>query len=1342
MKKLYFFSIVFLISNFTLFANPVDSIKAQNVAQIFLQQKSITTQGNNPYLKNAKRTLQLTKAVTKSKSNEFYIFNVENEGGFIIVSAEDCATPVLGYGIKGSFDPNNVPENMQNWLEGYKQQIQYAIDNHILPSEDIKAQWDNLQEGTGIVSSSESAAAVGPLLETTWNQSPYYNDLCPYDDNGQAVTGCVATAMAQVMKYWNYPSTGSGSHSYTDDDCGEQSADFASTTYDWDNMPNILTGSSTVTEVEAVATLMYHCGVSVEMDYSSYSSGAYVIYTGWWSEYCAENALVDYFGYKSSLQGLLKNDYSETGWIQMLESEIDAGRPVLYSGYTSGPNTSGHAFVCDGYDEDEYFHFNWGWGGSGDGFFTLDALQPDQDVFSTDQRAIMGIEPDITVIEGIDLTYNSSSNSLTVNDTKINLDIEVKNNGTQNSGAFNVAFYLSNNSSVTTSDYLIGTKSVSGLNSGSTISLNLLEDVATITPEIPEGDYYIGYIIDYQNTISEANESNNSYVFSKQVELYRLPNLTYNASKNSFTINNYDVTINLQAINNDDYDSDACSIGYFLSSDRLLNVTKDYLLGTVSLKALGSGETSDKTFSVNVLEKFPDLPEGNYYLCYYIDYQGSVEESNEADNYFVYTNQTLQHTLYPNLTYDTENVNIEILTSSINFNIKVLNNGEKTSPTCNLGCYMSTNSKITTSDFLLESISLEQISAGSSVIKIISIDIESIGDNLNEGNYYLGFIIDNNENVTELDETDNICVFTNEPYYYCRPSLTLFDTIICKGESVIFEHEEFTESGTYEFAYSSQTGCDSVVVLNLTVNPTHLLELNQTICRGDSVIIGTTVYSESGNYTQSLINQYGCDSIIHLNLEVVEPTEVFLTESICLGDSIKIAGMVYKETGIYTHQLTSSDGCDSTVTLNLAVYPKSDTLLSKNICSGESIIVGDSVYNVSGIYTNLLTNRFGCDSLVTLDLTVNPSYKIILENTICEGDTLWLDEKPYYETGTYENLYTTGFGCDSLIILNLIVNPVNDTLLSVALCAGDSVQIGNSYYSETGVYVVNLKNQFGCDSIVTLDLTVNRIDEIILDETICEGDSIVVGFSVYKTSGSYINVLSNRFGCDSTVNLTLTVNPVQEMEIYENICEGSVYNFGEMQYNESGTYTYTFSNRYGCDSTVTLFLNVVALPEVNLGDDCILFSSEDKILDAGPGFEGYQWNTGETTQEINISSARGLGVQNYSVTVTNYYQCSSSDEIRITIYDDSSMKEEKPLLKLFPNPSNGIIQVLIGDITGKYSIKISSEKGNLVYDKEFYSSDNKFLKTLNLSYLRSGYYMLRIISDKETASEKLVIVKN
>ncbi|MBR5982409.1 MAG: InlB B-repeat-containing protein [Bacteroidales bacterium] len=384
MRKL---SLLALLVLFTLpiFAKHVDVETARNVAQTFWEQNL------------GKPTRATFSDVTsQTEFTTFYIFNTD--GGFVIVSADDIATPILGYSDEGNFDTANIPVNLQEWLQSYEQDINLGIANGVAASDEIATKWGKLISGTPVLS--KQNGSVNALIQTKWNQGFPYNALCPYDDDEdeRTVTGCVATAMAQLMKYWNYPAQGNGTQTYTHSKFGELSVDFGSTTYDWDNMLNSYSNSATQAQKDAVATLMYHCGVAVHMSYDVSShggSGAVTVgpYNG-----TTEYALKNFFLYKNTLVGCYKSDYNdEDVWKNMIYTEIDASRPVIYTGRGGG---TGHCFICDGYDNNDQFHFNWGWGGSCDGFFALTSLNPGSGnigsgagTFNESQSAIFGIEP-------------------------------------------------------------------------------------------------------------------------------------------------------------------------------------------------------------------------------------------------------------------------------------------------------------------------------------------------------------------------------------------------------------------------------------------------------------------------------------------------------------------------------------------------------------------------------------------------------------------------------------------------------------------------------------------------------------------------------------------------------------------------------------------------------------------------------------------------------------------------------------------------------------------------------------------------------------------------------------
>ncbi len=317
-------------------------------------------------------------ALSPEKKVDYYVFNNSNNHGYVIVSGEDNAAPVLGYSDEGTFDANNIPDGLQYWLDCYASEMSY-LRSH--------------PQAGGIAPRSELTTSVNPLLTTMWNQSSPYNDLCPTYSNGHAVTGCVATATAQIMNYYQWPVQGTGSHSYTCNVNGEGeqtlSADF-NTTYDWDNMLDDYSSGYTTAEGNAVATLMYHLGVASEMNYGR-SSG-----TG---TYDMMEALRTYFGYNKGMKLHKRANTPIAQWDSLLMNELDNSRPVLYSGFT--PGGGGHAFVFDGYNADGYYHINWGWGGTSNGYFLVTALNPrDQGIgsfeggYNAGQEFVSGFYPD------------------------------------------------------------------------------------------------------------------------------------------------------------------------------------------------------------------------------------------------------------------------------------------------------------------------------------------------------------------------------------------------------------------------------------------------------------------------------------------------------------------------------------------------------------------------------------------------------------------------------------------------------------------------------------------------------------------------------------------------------------------------------------------------------------------------------------------------------------------------------------------------------------------------------------------------------------------------------------
>lgn len=365
--------------------------------------------------------------------NNYYVFNIAGGNGFVMVSGDDLIIPILAYSDNSSFDISAISPAAADWIDGYKNQITYTVTHNLDAREGTPEKWAQLIKGSK-TNAAAKTTAVAALLTTTWDQDSYYRAQCP----SGTVTGCVATAMAQILKFWNWPSVGSGMHSYTHPTYGLLSANFGITEYNWTAMPNSVTSSN-----PAVATLMKHCGVSVNMNYGTAASGgssAPTINASSSQVNCAEYAFKTYFHYKPTVKGVTRygsypgssDSFTTAAWISLLQGELTAGRPMLYSGFGT---SDGHAWVCDGWQvAGNLFHFNWGWSGTGpNGYYSVDNLAPPAlgtggggGNFNQRQSVIMGIEPDTYPTYSGNMKMKSNINFTTASPINYNTGFSFK----------------------------------------------------------------------------------------------------------------------------------------------------------------------------------------------------------------------------------------------------------------------------------------------------------------------------------------------------------------------------------------------------------------------------------------------------------------------------------------------------------------------------------------------------------------------------------------------------------------------------------------------------------------------------------------------------------------------------------------------------------------------------------------------------------------------------------------------------------------------------------------------------------------------------------------------------
>ena len=341
-------------------AKPVDVKTARQVGAKFLNANTTAKVATEQDLE------WVTTYRTDNGTAAFYVFNAKE--GFVIIAADDYATPILGYSTSDRFDESNLPPAMEAFLQGFVEEIDYCLKSGLPALDTVTHQWE-LVRVSGLLRGDRATTAVEPLMTSAWGQGAngyQYNIFCPDDPagpNGHAITGCTATAMAQIMRYWGYPIQGTGSHGYTpiphpDTQYPYQFVNFGNTTYDWANMPDELTPSSSQAENNAVATLMYHCGVSIEAKYGPEGTEA--------NENIVADALKTFFKYSSDVHFAWRSDYSnDETWINKIIGNINKGWPVHYrGGGTENGESYGHMFVLDGYDANNAFHVNWGWYGN------------------------------------------------------------------------------------------------------------------------------------------------------------------------------------------------------------------------------------------------------------------------------------------------------------------------------------------------------------------------------------------------------------------------------------------------------------------------------------------------------------------------------------------------------------------------------------------------------------------------------------------------------------------------------------------------------------------------------------------------------------------------------------------------------------------------------------------------------------------------------------------------------------------------------------------------------------------------------------------------------------------
>ncbi|MEN9302542.1 MAG: hypothetical protein RL264_971, partial [Bacteroidota bacterium] len=521
---------------------------------------------------------------------------------------------------------------------------------------------------------------------------------------------------------------------------------------------------------------------------------------------------------------------------------------------------------------------------------------------------------------------------------------------------------------------------------------------------------------------------------------------------------------------------------------------------------------------------------------------------------------------------------------------------------------------------------------------------------------------------------------------------------------------------------------------------------------GSSSIINLS----AGTYTLNVQDARGCTA--SFTQEILEPTALVSgfasqTNILCNGAAAGAAAVVpasggtapysYNWTpgnplgdgtatvanllaGNYNCRVSDSKGCFVDVPFNITQNNAITGSQAFDVCFGETVTVGTSVYSQSGTYTNVFTAANGCDSIVTTTLIVRPLISSSQSFTICNGQSVTVGNNTYTTSGIYTDVFTAIDGCDSVVTTTLLVNPTYTTNQNIQLCFGETLTVGNTTYTETGSYTAVLQSIHGCDSTVNTNLTVLAASFSTQNVSICFGETFTVGNSVYSQSGTYTDVFENQNGCDSTVTTNLVVRSENIVNQTVTLCAGETYSVGTNVYNQSGIYTNYFTTAEGCDSTHTLNL-IVKAPVV------VTTTLTDATIKANLAGASYQWINCSNNQAI-----AGATNQSYTATADGTYAviitfngCTDTSAC-VTVENVDLIENPTFSYNLYPNPAS--TELILETSTPMERVELLDLSGKVLQTEVPQNAMHHF----NVDNLTRGMYLVRFTKNGEVFTKQFI----
>jgi hypothetical protein len=550
------------------------------------------------------------------------------------------------------------------------------------------------------------------------------------------------------------------------------------------------------------------------------------------------------------------------------------------------------------------------------------------------------------------------------------------------------------------------------------------------------------------------------------------------------------------------------------------------------------------------------------------------------------------------------------------------------------------------------------------------------------------------------------------------------------GHSTSTSGAAIVSTGAHQDVYGGGTSDAFFVKFHDECSGPSAVIVNQSACDSYTWPLNGATYTTSGTYTHVVTNASGCALTTTLNLTINNSSTATVTVSACDSYTWALNGTSYTTSGTYTHVGTNASGCPLTTTLNLTINNSTTAVVTAIACDSYTWALNNTTYTSSGAYAYTLVNSVGCDSIVTLNLTINNSTTATVSQTACYSYTWPLNGTTYTSSGTYTHVGTNAAGCQLTTTLNLTIDPTTVTINQTA-CDSYTWPLNGTTYTTSGTYTHVGTNASGCTLTTTLNLTINASTTTTVNQTACDSYTWPLNGTTYTASGSYTHVGTNASGCTLTTTLNLTINASTTATVTQTACDSYTWALNGTTYTTSGTYTHVGTNASGCTLTTTLNLTI------NSVDVSVVVS--DPTITANASGASYQWidcNNGNAiipgaTAQAFTPTANG----NYAVILTtancsDTSACQAITTIGIGEYNTSAFL-------VYPNPTSGSLKVILGEQYQRASIQLFNALGQEVFHKT-YTSTNEITFEIDGA---TGVYFLEIESAEEVLG-RVRVVKN